>query len=231
MKLFRLLQGVHVQADHEWEPSEVDIQNAQINRTPLVPPHREFKAGQVVPSDKDLVDKFGPEKFQYVGEGGPEPKVARYLKDRTPGDPAPAYQRESATSYPGGQVSTGFQQSSQGPDGRMVAGPVNEFDPANESIDRATEQQKQPQPGSASTQPGHPHQQGQQPHGKTLLQPGHHTNPEHPASAPIKPACPPDSELKKMSVEDLRSLAADEEIDLKGATTKDDIIKRVKSGW
>lgn len=50
-----------------------------------------------------------------------------------------------------------------------------------------------------------------------------------PANAPPKMRrTPSDSELHAMKVEDLKQYADDEEIDLKGAKTKEDIIKAIK---
>lgn len=56
----------------------------------------------------------------------------------------------------------------------------------------------------------------------------HHTSVETPAGKPPRNQQEFVTALEKMNEKDLRSLAAEEEIDLKGAKTKDDIVKAIK---
>lgn len=58
--------GQHIQADHEWEPTEQEVALAKESGRVLRAPSRVFVEGDVIPSDTDLVKRFGHEKFEYV---------------------------------------------------------------------------------------------------------------------------------------------------------------------
>lgn len=66
MALYRLLLGQHVQADHAYKPSEEDRRREQATGSPVRPPSRTYRAGEVVESDRDL-EAFAPGKFQLLG--------------------------------------------------------------------------------------------------------------------------------------------------------------------
>lgn len=65
---YKLLAGKHVQRDHTWEPTEEAKAEAEKTGRPLRAPSKEYSAGEVVPSETDLVELFGSEKFQYIGK-------------------------------------------------------------------------------------------------------------------------------------------------------------------
>lgn len=120
MARFKLLAGLHIQADPDWEPSDEDKRLARETGRPPKPPSRTYKMGEVVESDDDLDLKFGTEKFQRLGER--RRKVTPGIgPSRTPGDVSPMV---SPAVAPGGQVSTGFQQSTTTPEGTTVSGPM-----------------------------------------------------------------------------------------------------------
>lgn len=149
MKLFKLLQGLHVQAQLDWAPTEEEKALAKEQGVTLTRPTVTYKAGDTVPNERDLCAKFGTEKFQYVGEEGTVHTLTPTQSVVTPGS-----------------------------------------DPNRQT---------------------------------TAAQP---TGPLVP-----KPACPTDQELNKMSVQDLRSLAEDEEIAVGPNLNKNDLIKAIKAGW
>lgn len=152
MARFRLLASLH----EAWDLSAEPDANGRF-------PPRTFRAGEIVESDRDLVAQFGSEKFQLV-DGG-----------TTPLKPAPP---QAATVFPGGQVATGRQETTKGPDGRSISGPEN-MNPAQR--------------------------------------------------AEVNKNQPPVDDLDHMSVKELQDHAAAEEIDLRGAKNKEDLVKAIRS--
>lgn len=65
---FRLLASLHEQADREWEPTEEEKEQAKTLGRIIRPPRVCYKAGDIVESEIDLVQKFGGEKFAYLGQ-------------------------------------------------------------------------------------------------------------------------------------------------------------------
>ena len=157
MPIFRLLGGKHTQSVYGSEPDPVTGRR----------PSKTFVKGELVESDDDLVAKL-PNKFELV-----DSSKGKKGKPTTPSEPA------QTSTAPGGQVSTGRQQTTTAPDGTAVSGPVT--DPARLNV----------------------------------------------PTTPSKASKPSNAELEKMTVDELKDYAAEEEIDLKGATHKADIIKAI----
>ncbi len=76
MSFFKLLAGLMECNDPDWVKNNPDPKEGE------VPPSKVFKAGDVVESDTDLVARFGPEKFLYVGEERPSRQVLRQQQRR-----------------------------------------------------------------------------------------------------------------------------------------------------
>jgi len=77
MKRFELLAGVHIQADHDWEPDpDSDVPLEKQKR-----PSKKFVKGDTVESRDDLVKNLGDQKFRFLGESVAkvrrEPEVLR----------------------------------------------------------------------------------------------------------------------------------------------------------
>lgn len=108
MKLmkFRLLAGMHQGPDYTQEPAE--LTDAKGNKTYRWP-SRIYQQGEVVEDKVDLVQKLGAAKFQLLS--GPA--------EALPGSPL-----QASSVAPGGQVSQGFQQTTTGPDGSPLSGPL-----------------------------------------------------------------------------------------------------------
>lgn len=125
MARYKLLAGQHIQADKTKEPQT--IRDAAGNEYQKYP-SKKFTTGQVVESDADLVALHGPQKFELVGGEvaaaqdklrAQEQEIARLKAElakaqtgetfRTPGDPSPDSIKNDPATFPGGQVSTGFQ--------------------------------------------------------------------------------------------------------------------------
>lgn len=98
MARFKLLAGQHIDGkpNPKFDPKNPELEPRKIRQT--------FKAGEVVESEKDLVAKFGREKFQFLGGS---------VKDAEP--------VVNDSQFPNGQVSSGHQVSTSGPNGTTIA--------------------------------------------------------------------------------------------------------------
>jgi hypothetical protein len=205
MALFRLLEGQHIQYDPDWEPSEEDKEMAKSAGTPLKPPSRLYVKGQMVENDSDLVARFGAQKFALVS-GQPNRGLKATRGTQTAGDVSELNEQASPAVFPGGQVSTGFQSTTgTGVLGNRehVSGPLQ--DTPDERARRAAAQGKSATP---------PVDDGE--------------DEEEPTAPKTRGKSPSDADLNSMTVEELREHAADEEINLHGASTKSDIVKAIK---
>jgi hypothetical protein len=118
---FRLLAGIHTGADYSHEFSEEEIELAKDQGRPLRYPSKQYKAGDVIETDKDLVHLFGATKFQYLGPAKGAKKGSAGASDIDADeegnagegqltDPTPLNLEEGFV-HPHGQVNTGFQAS------------------------------------------------------------------------------------------------------------------------
>lgn len=125
---FKLLAGKHIARDYNAEPVPIlDAGGKQAVDTrtgkPLVKyPSKTYNVGDTVEEpDIDLVERFGHEKFAYVGDR-PQKAMGTSKGSNKPGDAAPlAFQ-----VAPAGQVIEGHQQTTSLPDGRQVSGAADE---------------------------------------------------------------------------------------------------------
>jgi hypothetical protein len=214
MPQFKLLVGQHIQADPDWEPSEEERELAKNAGRALRPPSRVYRAGETVESDTDLVERFGPEKFQMVQdkyrlrEGVAKGRkvqarkgVPEGVETRSPGDPTPEIERTSPSVAPAGQVAQGFQGATS---------PVNTTTPSGPLPVEAAQTEESEESEEADDKE------------------------ESPPKAPPAPRGPrakrsvPDN-LDRMSLNDLRAFAAEEEVDIKGATRREDIIRQIRA--
>ena len=70
MRYFRLLTGAHEGAAPDWTPPP-EAEFRKLHPTapyPPEPPSVKYRAGDVVPYDGDLREKFGHDRFQEVGQ-------------------------------------------------------------------------------------------------------------------------------------------------------------------
>lgn len=251
---FKLLAGLHEQADPDWQRPDDAPPEARA-------PSRTYRTGEIVESDSDLVDKFGPQKFMYVGESRRKPSslldprigATDPAEDWKPGDPVPELRRKNPSTAPGGQVTSGFQQATGDPSGRTVSGPALRTGEGETAEDRMpgdqTIEQKKTAPNQATTlTPDEVEQRRKNPADMRPLdklsdRPSGPGQVSQPKSGPVAPTTgqPKSADqgedvsdeeyyqtLDGMSVPQLRSHASEAKVDLKGATTKADIIKRLK---
>lgn len=113
---YRLMASQHEQADRDWEPSYQEVQHSRQTGVPLRPPVRKYRAGEIIETDIDLIERFGSEKFQLVDE--PSTKKAR--RGTSPQGPT------RTAVAPGGQVQEGQQSCTSLPDGTTVSGLVGD---------------------------------------------------------------------------------------------------------
>jgi hypothetical protein len=183
---FKLLVGVHQGRDAS------GTKDPDTGLYPL----RTYRTGETVVSEQDLVYLFGKEKFAYADAGAGRPP--------SPGEPSEHMRNVSPAVAPHGQVITGHQQTSGGPGGTTVSGPI---DPAKaERLGVA----------AAGTQEA-----------ATASRESKSTRAEDYAVAGAG-ANEPDYE--SMTVAELRDHAAAEEINLHGAATKAEIVRAIKKG-
>jgi hypothetical protein len=229
---YRLVAGQHIQADPDWEPDEYAVKQAEATGIAPRAPSRTYNAGDVVESESDLVAKFGANKFQYLGgkgrkdDLGPEGHTM-YQQGakgpRLPGDPAEELEETSTSHAPHGQVSTG-KQSATSTAQSTTSGPMGPTDEEGNPVDSKDKVQGQHtvKAGGPATiqhegQASASHQGGQQ-------QP---SQSKQVARAPSKEQY--HQQLDKMSVSELRKHADEEEIDLKGARTREEMLKAIKA--
>ncbi len=135
MARFRLLAGLHVMADPNWEPTEQEQQLAKSQGRILKAPSVTIKAGQVIESATDLVAKCGANHFERLHEGGqpvnaprsgkPGDRLRQHnLENRTWGDPTPENMESGVASAPHGQISTGHP-AAVNTDGPQKQGPLD----------------------------------------------------------------------------------------------------------
>jgi hypothetical protein len=191
MAKYRLKAGQHEQAD-KGRP-KLDALGNPTGRFEV----KKFRPGETVESDADLVTLFGSEKFELVGCEDQARRIAELERElanlrgaqarssgddgtggfRVAGDPTPENLRNNPATFPGGQVSTGFQGGS----------------------DRAADNQ-----GATRFEA----ERGDRDAGGEAADDG----------------------LEDMTVPELKKLAEDEEIDLKGAHLKADVLRAVRRG-
>jgi hypothetical protein len=121
-RFYKLLAGQHIGPDLSQEPDE------ETGRYPS----KTWNAGQVVESETDLCHKHGDQKFAEVGQ----PR-----KLQTPGDVTDEAEESGVATFPAGQRSTGYQDSSvakQGSTGEEYHVPQNQEE-AEEEVSAPTE--------------------------------------------------------------------------------------------
>jgi hypothetical protein len=222
MPLFRVKAGQHIAADPDWQPSEAEIKAQEATGNPPKAPSKVYSQGDIVESDTDLVARFG-EKFEMVGEsrrGRRGPSVYTLGTTRLPGDPTPENLRESPSKAPHGQVSTGHPQAETSPQQHYQG--VRER-PADADVVEASEHEQlealdatAESEGAVIDDPSRPpgFKEGNGGKGSDL-----------PKGKRIVEQY---GDLDQYTVNDLKSLAESEKIDLAGATRKDEIIKTIK---
>lgn len=213
----RLLTGVHVGPDYD----QPVIQTADGKpRKDGKRPSRSYQQGETVWDNKNLVVLHGAEKFSLTRDHGPRadsrPKELRATvaapgpggignpvlsttagDNPVPGDPTLAH---APASFPGGQVSTGKQETTSLPDGRTVSGPATPTEEeAQEAADNAENLGTETYAGESAED-------------------ADETEAE---KADAKA-------LEEMSAAELRQFAEEEEIQLHGARSKEDMIKTIK---
>lgn len=120
---FRLEGGQHVQADKTQKP--VVVTSPTTGEKTERFPSRTFRKGEIVESDTNLAARFGADKFTLLSGDA--------------SDQSDAY--PSASVAPGGQVSTGFQQTSGGVPGPMTAEQAEKFTDKEQSQNQPQQQQ------------------------------------------------------------------------------------------
>lgn len=209
MAKYKLVAGQHIQNDPDGKPHT-------------------YNPGDIVESDTDLINKLGAERFILVsGEEG----------DRFP----------SQNAAPQGQVSEGFQVTSgrekeAGPAApiraetardaaRLAAGqPEAEREARDRTQGIAQEIEKKE--GNQPTGEGQQATSQQATHQPTH-QPGQR-QPTQGSSSQEKGRSPTEqkeyhAQLDRMTIQQLKAHAEEEEIDLKGAKTRDEMLKALKS--
>jgi hypothetical protein len=245
MGQYRVLAGQHAQLEprlnDRGEPMK-DEQGRPLTQTKV------YNAGQVVSSEADLcatfVNKFermpeerqgrrsrrGAEEGGGADEGSPSPLVASGPQPRTT---VPTPQPLNPAAFPGGQVSSGYQQAVSSPGAYdtpscpvepgvqpAFAGPSGTKEGGSPRMSQA-ELAKQGGGNKGALpvkSPGGP------------VKPAQASGEEGEGSGGAKGAAYTREELEEMTVADLKELAEEEEVDLAGATRKDEIIDAILAG-
>lgn len=202
MGLYQVLLGQHIGPDYSQQPRKT--RDALGNETERYP-SKTYQPGETVDSDLDLVARFGEQKFRHVGESSRQPRGSV-----TPATPA---EDQRARTFPGGQVLEGFQRTTSAPDGRPVSGLLDPQQHAELQEKHAARIADDYEAAAPKQTPA----QGQQ-------RPAQAQQQQRPAQAQRLT----DEQLHSMTVKDLQDHAAAEEIDLKGATRKEDMIRAIR---
>lgn len=203
MAKYRLLAGQHIQADKDGNSVT-------------------FTRGQVVESDVNLVERFGFTKFALIeGSGGEEGDVQSATGNPTLADPS-AFQ--APTSFPGGQVGTGLQSATSTKDGVTISGPAA----PTHAQSRKEQQERASSSGQdmekEGTAPSMLSSQKEEQHVKNLQQ---EVQTGRAAGTSTTPTQAPNFE--QMSLADLRKYAEDNEVDVKGARTREEYVRALKA--
>jgi hypothetical protein len=184
--LFKLLAGLHVQDDKD--KPVLDDKGKPI---PGRFHSKTYSASQVIESDIDLADRHGHQKYQPLQ--GETRNTSRTAGDKSPG--------MNPTSFPGGQVASGFQESTSPTHDEALGTIPSKSGPASDEVRKKLE---------AAESRANESQVAQKPTQKESIR-----------------ATP--AQLDAMSQKDLKEYAEDREIDLRGAKTRDDILKVLKT--
>jgi hypothetical protein len=216
---FKLLVGRHIGNDLTQEPTEVMHSLTGEPTGKMMYPERTWTQGETVVTDTDLVKRHGSSKFMRLRDkGGDDPEY----DEEMPTDP-----EAPSASFPGGQVSAGLQECTSTEEGVTISGPkaepVAKEQPAvGPSATRDASRQVERAGGSgAETKPGSDKEAGQRTEGPR----SDAQKAEGSRMSQIEKEYGP---LEEMTVADLHELASTEEIDLGGARTKAEIIKKIK---
>jgi hypothetical protein len=224
---FKLLVGQHIQGDLEAEPGKDGKY-----------PERVYHAGEIFESESDLTRLNGPgmtPKFERVDDPRfqDENQRRRFLRSTPPESQQEGDDKEKGrkptnwptTVKPPAQPEYATEEGQQGLQENV--GGVEDPTPAPAASVSSRPQQPQPQqpPQQQRPQQGHPPQptpKSQQPQ----AQPQPKGEPKGEPKRDLEKEYGP---LDKMTVQDLKELAEEEEIDLKGASRKEEMIKAIKA--
>lgn len=215
MKKFRVLAGSHVGPDYSQEPiQQKDPVTGKVTETY---PKSRFRVGQTFEADEDLVRKHGASKFQLIGETRRQ-GLMRTDKtgNPTPGDPTPLNQENTAAVAPHGQVSSGFQKAVQ-TDGPVKGAPVT-----GEDLDKIVEDHEEEAQRSAGKLSKE--QQANPNNAKQSVQAAHEEGDLDENEGKMRDG----EDLEGMTVAELKELASEEEVELHGASRKDDLVKAIR---
>lgn len=221
VKRFRLLAGSHVGPDYSQEP--VKRKDPATGEETSKLPSKRYRAGEVVEAETDLVAKHGASKFQLLGESRRQGLMRTdKMGNPTPGDPTPLNQQNTAAVAPHGQVSTGFQQAIN------TEGPVKGAPVTGEDLDKVMEQhEEEAQRGMEKrskeqvADPNNPDQSVQAAHEEGDLD-------EDEGKMREAGEGEGKEDLESMTVAELKEIASEEEVELHGASRKDDIVKAIR---
>lgn len=162
MGVFKLLAGIHIQADSDWEPTEEEKAFAEKTGKPLRAPSKTYKEGDKVESETDLEQRFGYQKFQRLdkpkGSSSSSSSEEEKKKSRLPADVSP--ESLGIARAPQGQISTGFQTVSSKEDGSLVHGYLTGEEAKERGVGESSESSKKesasPPPPSKMVTPPKP---------------------------------------------------------------------------
>lgn len=225
MAFYRLMAGKSYGPDRDQEPDPVTGRY----------PSKKYVPGDIIESDVDLAKMHGESKFQLVeqGEGGRFRNVARAEGQAL----APPQLNASASVAPSGQVSSGLQKTTTGPDGKAYSGI---FQPKDEEEAQRLGAEPGSEKGTGAAvrsvgearSPARSEARGEV---RGEVQGKRENDPSAPA--PINAPGAKRSvdheygNLEGLKVEELKELATAEEINLGGARTKEEMIKKIRSDF
>lgn len=208
MARFKLLFGKHVGPDPRAEAVPVinnmtgeQVVDVRTKEPVFKQPSKTYKAGQVVETDDDLVTRFGASKFQLLS-GTPTRGPGVKRKAASLAESPAILSSSNPAVAPGGQVSSGFQQTT-GVESPVEGGPRQQsgaLDVEDEETVAAS--------GADLKNAGGDGEDSEAGDGKSYTR----------------------EELEGFNKADLKQLAEDEGIDVHSGATKDDMVKAIVRG-
>jgi hypothetical protein len=216
MAIFRLLNGQH---------HTTEVVGKTKNDAPITE-EKSYRPGDLIDTEEDLLRYNGAigmsPKFEKVGESKPKPRFQSPSRDPN----FQAQERAPSTSSTSPRAAAGIEGDTGGveqpaPSPTTTSSNMPPAEVSNEDFDEDVQEPttEQLQGGAGGGQQGQPQQPKQD-------QPPKQDSPPQPRQKTLDEEYGP---LEKLTVSQLQDIADEEEIELKGASKKDDIIRNLRA--
>lgn len=238
-RTYRLLAGAHMSRDYSAKPVKFMGTNPETGEQEVQEryPSKTYTQGQVFEAEQDLIGLFGNNKFQEVVKRGRRYEVVTEDDDEVEdsdhtqkADPTPLNAQAPRTA-PHGQVYQGHPATSGAGTGNVDPGSgVRQYAQTPEEAKEVAERHSDrlPQPKSAEEK-ARGNAMSQEEAAVLLAKGGEKgTGRKAKGAARSRPSQEEEADFHSMKKDELVQYAHDNEVDLQGATTKEEIIKALE---